>query len=233
MGTGVPALRSIDDWGVAMTEAAQGDQDIATRLADLRAATGGPGTAAAAWTWLEELRGAAREDLRSTERVLDALFAAGSTPTTLDGATEGILVATTTNRVLDTAVKALTSVWMPWRGKRFDLESGSGDNRMTESSSLVGKLLWPLYSMRTDDDGRSAFDFSTYAEPGVEDPDVDVLVIDYAGIPDNPALVIRSIRDELVELVPGVYLGKIFFKMPKLTGDGGFERIGFFALRTP
>ena len=84
-----------------------------------------------------------RADL-SAEPVLDALFAAGSTPTTLDGATEGILVATTTNRVLDTAVKALTSVWMPWRGMRFDLETGSGDNRMTESSSLVGKLLWPL-----------------------------------------------------------------------------------------
>lgn len=216
-----------------MTDAVQDGVDAVARLADLRADAGKPGTAAAAWAWLEDLRGTAREDLASAEPVLDALFAAGTTPTALDGATEGILVATTTNRVLDTAVKALIAVWMPWRGKRFDSEAGSGDNRMTESSSLVGKLLWPLYSMRTDDDGRSAFDFSTYAEPGVEDPDVTVLVIDYAGIPQNPALVIRSIRDELVELVPGVYLGKIFFKMPKLTGDGGFERIGFFALRSP
>lgn len=216
-----------------MTDAAQGALGAAARLADLRADAVKPGSAAAAWAWLEELRSTAREDVASAEPVLDALFAAGSTPTALDGATEGILVATTTNRVLDTAVKALTAVWMPWRGKRFDLEAGSGDNRMTGSSSLVGKLLWPLYSMRTDADGRSAFDFSTYPEAGVEDPDVTVLVIDYAGIPDNPALVIRSIRDELVELVPGVYLGKIFFRMPKLTGDGAFERIGFFALRTP
>ncbi|KRA28122.1 MULTISPECIES: hypothetical protein [unclassified Nocardioides] len=205
------------------------------RLAELRERTGTDAAAAAeaAWGWLDELRGVARKDAAAAEPELNALFAEGSTPSGLDGATEGILVATTTNRVLDTAVKALTSVWMPWRGKRFDNDAGSGDNRMTESSSLVGKLLWPLYGMRTDADGKNAFDFETYPEPGVEDPDVTVMVIDYAGIPDNPTLVIRSIRDELVELLPGVYLGKIFFKMPKLTGDGRFERIGYFALRTP
>jgi hypothetical protein len=207
----------------------------ASRLAALRARTGAEPDAVAeeTWAWLQDLRMAARADVAAAEPVLNDLFALGATPSGLDGATEGILVGTTTNRALDAAVKALTSVWMPWRGKRFDGEAGSGDNRMTDSSTLVGKLLWPLYSMRTDADGRSAFDFETYPEPGVEDPDVVVMVIDYAGIPDNPALVIRSIRDELVELTPGVYLGKIFFKMPKLTGDGRFERIGYFALRTP
>jgi hypothetical protein len=161
------------------------------------------------------------------------LFAAGGVPTGLDGATDGILVATTTNPALDGAVKALTSVWMPWRGKRFNAETSTGDNRMAESSRLVGKILWPVYAMRSDDDGRSAFDFNTFVEPGVEDPEVQVLVIDYASVPDNPRLIIKSVRDELVEVVPGAYLGKIFFRMPALKGEPRYERIGYFALRTP
>jgi len=41
----------------------------------------------------------------------------------------------------------------------------------------------------------------------------------------NPRLVIRSIRDELVELVPGVYLGKI------LSAGDTYSKIGYFALR--
>ncbi len=54
------------------------------------------------------------------------------------------------------------------------------------------------------------------------------MVSDYANIEKNPKLIIRSVRDELVELVPGVYLGKILFN----SGDK-FSKIGYFALRTP
>jgi len=92
----------------------------------------------------------------------------------------------------------------------------------------VGKLLWPLYSMRDHVDGKLAFDFETYVEAGKEDPDVEVMVIDYADIEKNPKLIIRSVRDELVELVPGVYLGKILFST-----SSGYSKIGYFALRTP
>jgi hypothetical protein len=186
-----------------------------------------------AWSVLLALQELAQSDTPAAEPILNELFAAGAVPTGLDGATDGILVATTTNRALDVAVKALTSVWMPWRGKRFDAETSTGDNRMTESSRIVGKILWPVYGMRADDDGRTAFDFNTFVEHGVEDTDSDVLVIDYASVPDNPKLVIKSIRDELVEIAPGAYLGKIFFRLPALTGEPRFERIGYFALRTP
>ena len=41
-------------------------------------------------------------------------------------------------------------------------------------------------------------------------------------------LIIRSIRDELVELVPGVYLGKILFN-----SGSDYSKLGYFALRTP
>jgi hypothetical protein len=42
-----------------------------------------------------------------------------------------------------------------------------------------------------------------------------VLVIDYESVPDNPNLLIRQIRDELVEIVPGANLGKMLVKVPR------------------
>ncbi len=118
---------------------------------------------------------------------------------------------TTTNPALDIAVRAVTALWMPWQGKRFDSDAATGDNRLTRSTGLVSKLLWPLYSMRDAEAGKLAFDFKTYVEAGKDDPDRQVMVIDYADVEKNPRLIIRSIRDELVELVRGVYLGKILF----------------------
>lgn len=54
------------------------------------------------------------------------------------------------------------------------------------------------------------------------------MVIDYANVEANPGLIIRSIRDELVQIVPGAYLGKILVRLP---GDK-YEMVGFFALHT-
>jgi hypothetical protein len=76
-------------------------------------------------------------------------------------------------------------------------------------------------------DGRLAFDFETYVDEGKEDPDRRVLVIDYSRVGKNPRLVIGSIRDELVEIVPGAHLGKILCRLP----GGGYSRVGYFALR--
>jgi hypothetical protein len=83
--------------------------------------------------------------------------------------------------------------------------------------------------MRDAEAGKLAFDFKTYVEAGKDDPDRQVMVIDYADVESNPRLLIRSIRDELVELVRGVYLGKILFN----SGDDKYSKIGYFALRTP
>lgn len=186
------------------------------------------GAADSTWAWIEELSKRAGSDAESADSDLNELFRLGTAPTDLHGATEGMLVMTTTNPKFDVVVRAITSLWMPWQGKRFDKEAATGDNRLTRSTGLVGKLLWPLYSMRDHTDGKLAFDFETYVEPGKEDPDVNVMVIDYADIEKNPKLVIRKIRDELVELVPGVYLGKILYN----TGTGYFK-LGYFALRIP
>jgi hypothetical protein len=186
------------------------------------------GAADSTWAWIDSLSKRAGSDAAGADSDLNELFRLGTAPTDLHGATEGMLVMTTTNPKFDTVVRAITALWMPWQGKRFDNQAATGDNRLTKSTGLVGKLLWPLYSMRDHTDGKLAFDFKTYVEPGKEDPDVDVMVIDYADIEKNPKLVIRKIRDELVELVPGVYLGKILYN----TGEG-FYKLGYFALRIP
>ena len=187
------------------------------------------GAADAAWAWIHDLSKRAKTDASAADAELNELFRHGSPPKDLDGPTEGMLVMTTTNPALDTAVRAVTALWMPWQGKRFDADAASGDNRMTRSTGLVSKLLWPLYSMRDAKEGKLAFDFKTYVEAGKEDPDVQVMVIDYADIEKNPRLIIRSIRDELVELVSGVYLGKILFN----TSSDNYSKIGYFALRMP
>ena len=203
---------------------------VASKLEGLResVATHPEGASDSTWAWIEELSKRAGLDAESADSDLNELFRLGTAPTDLHGATAGMLVMTTTNPKFDAVVRVITSMWMPWQGKRFDKDTAKGDNRLTKSTGLVGKLLWPLYSMKDHVDGKLAFDFETYVEAGKEDPDVDVMVIDYADIEKNPKLVIRKIRDELVELVPGVYLGKILYT----TGTGYFK-LGYFALRIP
>jgi hypothetical protein len=199
----------------------------------------------AAWAWFQELKRRSLTDQAGADSELNQLFRSGTVPALLSGPTDGLLVTTTTNPLLDPAVKALTSFWMPWQGKRFDAETSSGDNRMSPSSAVAGKVLWPLYRMwKGTDGGKLAFGFKTYQDAGKTDPDRQVMVIDYADVEDNPALVIRSIRDELVEIVPGAYLGKILFRLSGLRGVvrlpllrepsiERYEKIGYFALRTP
>jgi hypothetical protein len=176
------------------------------------------------WSWIQEL-GAAHD-----AEQLESLFAHGTPPEGLDGPTDGILVCTLTNPLVDLPVRMLTSAWMPWQGKTFDAAAHKGINQMTLSSQLPLRMLFPLYGMRdAPSDGKLAFDFVTRVEPGAIDPAVKVLVIDYESINDNPDLVIRQIRDELVQLVPDTYLGRILFKLP----GGKLSNIGYFALRQP
>jgi hypothetical protein len=118
---------------------------------------------------------------------------------------------------------------MPWQGRMFFAGDNTDNNRMTGVAALASKLLWPLYSMKDAEAGKLAFDFKTYVEAGKLDPDREVMVIDYADIESNPMLIIRSIRDELVEIVTGCYLGKILYRTP----NDKHLMVGYFALRTP
>jgi hypothetical protein len=206
-------------------------ESIAERVASLREI--GERDAAtvqdAAWAWFRRLGDSAAKDREGAESQLAELFSCGRPSAGIDGPTEGILVTPLIEPRVDAVARVLTGAWMPWLGKRFDAASGRGDNRLATSARWPAKLIWPRYASRAGAGERLAFDFETRVERGGIEPLVDVLVIDYAPVESNPDLIIRSIRDELVEIVPGAHLGRILYRRR----DGSYANIGYFALRTP
>lgn len=199
---------------------------VAQHLAELRAqAESSPAVARdAAWEWFRRLGGQ-----RATAE-LDELFSLGTAPQGLDGPTDGILVMTQIHPAADPVIRGLASLQMPWMGKRFNAGAARGDNRFISSARFPMRLLWPRYRPKPSEqgtEGRLAFDFETRVEPSADDRGTQVLVIDYAPVESNPDHLIRAIRDELVEIVPGANLGKVLHR----NGDGSYRNWGFFALR--
>jgi len=201
---------------------------IEERVNELRALDDPAAARDQAWVWFEQLGREARRDRAGASAKLDELFRLGVPPADLDGRTEGIFVTPLIAPRVDPVVRAVSSAWMPWLGKRFDAAASRGDNVLRASARLPSKLLWPLYSMGDAEGDASAFEFETGVEPGRVDPDRQVLKIDYSAIGRNPRLTIRPIRDELVEVVPGANLGKILLR----SRSGEHRLIGYFALKS-
>jgi hypothetical protein len=189
---------------------------VGERVSELRkqAKTDPRGAREEAWQWICELSERSHKDRAAALEELQALFLCGQ-PAKVSGQTEGILVTWTMHPLADRVIGAITDSWMPWVGKKFDAGQKRGVNTLTGSARWPAKLLWPLYSTQDSPLGRSAFDFNTYTEAGKLDPSVNVLVIDYESVPENPNLLIRQIRDELVQIVPGANLGKMLVKVPR------------------
>jgi hypothetical protein len=198
---------------------------IAERLSRLRemAATEPARAQEETWAWIKEL-GKVHDEESLTE-----LFELGSPSRGLDGQTEGILVTFTMHPIPDRIIHAITGAWMPWLGKRFNAAAGSGDNVLANSARWPAKLLWPLYGTKPSDRGRAAFDFETAVEPSKSASDIEALKIDYGPVESNPRLIIRRIRDELVELVPGAHLGKMLWRQD----SEPYPCLAYFALRQP
>ena len=198
------------------------------RVRELRALDDPAAARDQTWAWFEELGREARSDRAGASAKLNDLFRLGVPPANIDGRTEGIFVTPLIAPPVDAFVRAVTSAWMPWLGKRFDAAAGRGDNVLLSSARLPSKLLWPLYSMGDAEGDRAAFDFETGVEPGKVDPDRQVLKIDYSVVDSNPRFTIKPIRDELVEIVRGANLGKILWR----SRGGDHRLIGYFALKS-
>jgi len=175
----------------------------------------------------------AQQRLRTHRReglaALDALFREGAVPNPPpDGAYHGELIAVDIAPVVTPLVTWLTSFAMPWKGKFLIAADARGDNIFDRKWRGALGLLFPFYRGNRDYDAQSfrAFMFATSVTRGKVDADRQVFRIDYDR-PDNPALTIRRIVDEIVEVEPGVYLGKIHFQW----WWGRWQMIGYFALR--
>jgi hypothetical protein len=205
--------------------------EVEGRVAELREQAGSAPLEArdAAWQWFHRLGDQVGDDRDSGTAALNELFALGTAPAGIDGRTEGILVAPLIAGPLDRVLGLLPRSRLPWLGKRFDQQAKRGDNVLRQSARLPAKLLWPFYSTRPLGNDRTAFDFETRVESSEDDSSTEVLVIDYVVMDSNPGFLIKRIRDELVEIVPGANLGKVLWRH----GDGSYALIGFFALRSP
>jgi hypothetical protein len=147
-----------------------------------------------------------------------------------DGFLPGRFLATSIWSPFDSLALRLARVWMPWEGKSFDPASASGVNRFTQAplTRAAFNIVFPGYQpIRSTADRIDGFAFRTWIGRGQVDPGVDVLKIDYDS-DQNPSFIIRRILDELVQIAPGRYLGRVLLRV-----GGRFHPIGFFSLRTP
>jgi hypothetical protein len=168
-------------------------------------------------------------DREGSMAVLNSIFKLGLAPETpVDGVYRGDLITPTLFAPLDTFGRSLSRLWLPWLGKRFNALEERGDNIFTPSAKRVGRLFWPTYSDYRPYSGRlvTSFDFRTYTGPGIEDPEISTLKLDYSS-PENPGFLVRSVIDELVQVSSNFYLGKAFLRKR----GGGHRLAAFFALR--
>lgn len=159
---------------------------------------------------------------------LNALFRAGTPPASpLNGRYAGELVMLDIAPGLTQLVNAIIAVWLPWKGKVFNAAQASGDNLFTRDSLFLARLFNPFYRGFIHDGAQTyrAFAFRTYIAPGLEDPDRQVLKIDY-DLAANPALTLRRVLDELVQIGPNTYLGKAHV----CWWWGAWQCVAYFAL---
>lgn len=165
-------------------------------------------------------------DRHAAIEILERLFKLGSLARP-NGRYDGELIGLSTGLLSDPFFEWLTRIYLPWLGKSFDSAAATGDNVFTDNawSKATGKFGWPEYRKLSDDPPGTVrvFPFKTYAGPGIEDPEIQVLKIAYADAP-NP-LPVRRIVDEVVELPGGYILGKAHMR-----GLREFRRVCFFGL---
>ena len=177
----------------------------------------------------------AAQDLMQTDRpqglaALNQAFREGAPPDPpLDGAYAGELVALVDLGITLPLARTLLAMWLPWRGKYLSSATSSGDNILRQRYRWLFRLLFPFYKgiIESGDNTFRALKFKTSIQPGLVDSDRQVLNINYDS-PDNPALTVRPIIDELVQIEPGIYLGKIHFRW----WWGSSQMIGYFSLRS-
>ena len=160
---------------------------------------------------------------------LDEIYRSGTAPDPLpDGFLPGRLLAMSVQPQLDGAIRRIASMWMPWKGKVFDPDTMTGVNRFQPNVRIPMKVVFPGYAPEEVTRVKvEAFPFRNRIAPGAADPDLETLKIDY-DFEANPDFLIRRILDELVQVAPGRYLGKILFRVGER-----FHPIGFFSLRSP
>lgn len=180
------------------------------------------------WQLLERL---SRQDRREE---IAGLWAAGSAPDRMDGAFEGLVMGSMWGTPETVLGSWLTRIHPTWTGKTFDHESGTGFNRLVAFSRPILVLVSAGYHAFSHNGAEiEGFRFDHALDTAAIAPYITVRALDY-GVPEygNPSVrtfPIARTRDEIVELVPGVFLGRALLTLP----SGDVRPIAHFALRDP
>lgn len=178
------------------------------------------------WEYLRDL-GAA-----NNQQQLEALFARGLAPEGPDGVLEGLIVGPLFGIPEAYLANPLLKIDPTWRGKTFDAATGTGFNRLAPIARLAMPFIAPGYrGLRTLNGEMVGFHFNHAIDTGLVEPRIPVRALNY-GVPEyrNPSVrtfPIKRTRDEIVELLPGLYLGRALLRMP----GGEIRKIAWFALR--
>lgn len=205
--------------------AGQGDTSVLKELRELAVDT--PALARRmAWDYLRELGDRARHDQ------LGELFARGETPEGPHGAMEGLIVGKLFGIPEAHLANPLMKIDPTWRGKTFDQEAGTGFNRLSPLAKYSLRAVAPLYGgLRRVGPEVVGFSFTHRIDTAAAEPFNTVRALDYSPAqyrnPSVRTFPIKRTRDEIVELLPGVYLGRALLTMP----SGEVRLIAYFALR--
>lgn len=179
-----------------------------------------------AWDWLRELQAPA-QNYR-----LSWLFAQGTAPEVPAGDCEGI-VMNLYGELWLTVVDRLVRLGqlfggIGWTGKSFDSAAGTGYNRLTASTRLAALFVMPRYKFERVNNELIGFRFFHALETSPLAPHALVRAIKYDAQQHANPLVLPRTRDELVEIVPNVYLGRAL-----LHDEFDWRVVGYFGLRYP
>ncbi|NKZ15379.1 hypothetical protein HGA11_30850 [Mycolicibacterium septicum DSM 44393] len=176
------------------------------------------------WDYLQDLGKTGRRDQ------LAALFERGQTPEAPHGALEGLIVGNLFGIPEAYLANPLLKIDPTWRGKTFDTDTGF--NRLAPLAKYAMRVIAPLYrGLRRAGSEMVGFEFTHRIDTAAIPPYIKVRALDYSPAEfRNPSIrtfPIKRTRDEIVELLPGLYLGRALLRM----SSGEIGLIAYFALR--
>jgi len=176
------------------------------------------------WDYLRELGNSGRREQLAT------LFARGEAPDGPHGALEGLIVGSLFGIPEAYLANPLLKIDPAWRGKTFTADTGF--NRLAPLARYAMPVIAPLYrGLHRQGSEMVGFAFDHRIETAAISPYNTVRALDYS--PEkycNPSVrtfPIKRTRDEIVELLPGLYLGRALLTMH----SGEVRLIAYFALR--
>ncbi|MEU1207997.1 hypothetical protein [Nocardia sp. NPDC005825] len=92
-----------------------------------------------------------------------------------------------------------------WLGKKYNAQ-GDSTNQFTRGFGAVARFVFPGLLTRVGG-LYEGLDMITYVEGAYSSPGTDALILDFSPIESNPQR-FRNIRDEVVQIVPGVHLAR-------------------------